>query len=433
MKEIEIENVNENENETFNGNGNQNENENENNKKTRTKIPSFNLKNLITDLKKSTKNPTIKNLINEKKLEGVIRELFSGNYFIKNLNVMDLSIFKEAEIRNKMTVKGISKMNKIKANKIETNVMNITDNEIIFNPNAILKFSTKAKNINFKVRDIFEVIIFLKFIKAKCGKKLEKCDMRNLLKNRNQLNKNNYNNILKHFENKLEKVNATITSNITREIHGIFEKKKLEDVLIMEKLNKEKEKLYKKIKENEIEKENKILRKKFLLDKEKKEKQKEKEIKEKLIKEKLNKLRINKKDLINNKNNRKNNNINKNTNNKHKIKAKKEIKIKKEIIKGNNSNISNNININNDNDNDYSKNKLFNNDIFNDDKDNNNYNINNDIDFLSKFEKIENKGNDFEYQSMLNDEVDDDYDKFLKDPMLSDAISNYYYDINQIE
>ena len=158
---------------------------------------------------------------------------------------MDLAILKQVDIRNKLNVKGIGKFNIIKTNEIQTKVMNITDNEIIFDPDAILKLSSHSK-LNFQVKDMFEVICFLKFLKKTCGNKLQKCDMKNLLKNK----KDKFGEMLNHFENKLESVDTKINKNITNEIHNLFEgernktleflKKKEEEKIEKEKIQKEK-------------------------------------------------------------------------------------------------------------------------------------------------------------------------------------------------
>ena len=42
---------------------------------------------------------------------------------------MDLGIFKQIDIRNKLNVKGLANLNKIKANTVETSAFNITENK----------------------------------------------------------------------------------------------------------------------------------------------------------------------------------------------------------------------------------------------------------------------------------------------------------------
>lgn len=294
-------------------------------------------------------------------------QLFTGNSFINNLNVMDMAIFKQADIRNNLNVKGYTNLNKIKANEIETSAFNITENkEIIFDPDAILKFSTNSK-INFQVKDLFEVIIFLKFLKRTCGNKLEKCDLGNLLKT----NKNKFSKIFKKFEKKLENFDAKIKENITNVVHNVFEKERNNTMEIISKKEKENELKEKKIRAK-LEKEEKKLKEKL---KEIEKEKKELELKE----EKIKKMKIKKKFDSNKSADHSKKNDNKNDNKNEKKNEKK----------------------------------------------------NNDLGFLSKGEKINNdieNDNKFYEKLLLNDE-DEAYEKFFTDPQLSNAISSYYYNM----
>jgi hypothetical protein len=380
---------------------------------------------------------------------------------------MDTGIFNEADIRKKLKVKGTAEINKLKVNELQTSAMNITSNkEIIFDAETILNFRfSKHNKIDFQVKDLFEVIIFLKFVKKTCGEKLEKCDLRNLLIS----NRNKFSKIFKKFENKINKIDASINKNVTNEIHKIFEddrKKNMELISLKEaefkaKLEKEEKILKEKLKE--IEKQKKVL--------------KEKNEKENKIKSQKNKNKNNNNNNPNynknknnklNKNNYRNfrgnfigdyNNLNNNIDNQDynenfdnvDYNQIDNLSIEKDILNsgmninanfnGFNNKINDNIYGNNEDNEDNEDhlgflhkkenlnfNKTYIKNIRNikDIKNINDINNNNTrVDYnLNKFDIDDN--NIFNEKLLLS-EYDENYQNFLNDPLLSEAISNYYF------
>jgi len=107
----------------------------------------------------------------------------SGNQFINNLEVKELASLNKLEVKESLKVKAEAQVENLNVNKLKTRAFTVDDNEITFDPEAILKLRTSK--IAFKVKDIFEVITFMKYIVKICGSKLEKCDFNTLLKNQN--------------------------------------------------------------------------------------------------------------------------------------------------------------------------------------------------------------------------------------------------------
>ena len=69
---------------------------------------------------------------------------------------------------------------------LQSEVLNITQNEITFDPEMRLRMKNSKIVIfplkkAFKIKDIFEVIAFMKYILKICGTRLERCDFKNLL------------------------------------------------------------------------------------------------------------------------------------------------------------------------------------------------------------------------------------------------------------
>lgn len=85
------------------------------------------------------------------------------------------------EVKDSLKVKGESSMEILNVNKLKTKALTIDDNEIIFDSEAKIKM--KNSKLEFEVRDLFEVITFMKYIVQICGSRLERCDFNHLIKN----------------------------------------------------------------------------------------------------------------------------------------------------------------------------------------------------------------------------------------------------------
>lgn len=226
-------------------------------------------------IKTKVTNPYLKDNLTVENIANFFANFISGNSFVNNLEVKDIAEFNKVEVKENIKVKGDASFEKITFNKLKNKAMTITDNEIIFDPDASIKL--RNNKISFKIKDIFEVITFMKYIVKICGSKLEKCDFNNLLKNHNA---NHIMNLIKTFQQKIDD-----TQKKTIEIQEIKLKEELKKRDLEEKKQKELEN-----KKKEMEK--KLFEEKQKNEKAKKEKEnKEKEIKEKEKKEKENKAK----------------------------------------------------------------------------------------------------------------------------------------------
>lgn len=155
----------------------------ENNVPVSTNDENNNLEKIIENLRSKITNPVLKEKLNTENISNFLNTFFTGNEYISNLEVNDFTTANKLEVLDLLNVKGEAKFNQIhlKSN-FRNKIMNITDNEIIFEPEAKIKI--KNSPIEFKTKDIFEVISFLKYIINICGNKMEKCDFNMLLKSR---------------------------------------------------------------------------------------------------------------------------------------------------------------------------------------------------------------------------------------------------------
>ncbi len=142
---------------------------------------------MLDKIKSKVTNPFLKDNFTLEHIANFFANFVSGNQFVNNLEVKDLADINKLEIKESLNVKNEAKIENLTFNKLKSRAMTIDDNEIVFDPEALLKL--KSSKIAFKVKDIFEVITFMKYIVKICGSKLERCDFNSLLQNRtaNQL------------------------------------------------------------------------------------------------------------------------------------------------------------------------------------------------------------------------------------------------------
>jgi hypothetical protein len=138
---------------------------------------------MIDKLKSKVTNPYLKDNFTIENISNFFANFIAGNQFINNLEVKELAEFNKLEVKDSFKSKGEAHFENLNVNKLASKALTINDNEIIFDPEAALKM--RDTNIEFKVKDIFEVITFMKYIVKICGSKLEKCDFDTLLKNHN--------------------------------------------------------------------------------------------------------------------------------------------------------------------------------------------------------------------------------------------------------
>jgi hypothetical protein len=138
---------------------------------------------MIDKIKSKVTNPYLKENFTLENLSNFFANFIAGNEFVNNLEVKELADFNKLDVRESFKSKGEAHMENLEVNKLSTRALTISDNELVFDPEASLKM--KDSNIEFKVKDIFEVITFMKYIVKICGSTLEKCDFDTLLKNHN--------------------------------------------------------------------------------------------------------------------------------------------------------------------------------------------------------------------------------------------------------
>jgi len=169
-------------------------------------------------LKSNIKSENLKNNISPEKFISFIHQILTGNYFEQNLSVYDTAFLNKGIIKKNLKIKNQADIETVKSNNIRTKVLNITENEIILEPEAKLKLKS-FPHLNFQLKDIFEVLYFLNYIKKICGNKIEKCNLKFLLKNNSRYDVDKiYNEIEGKFNinNKIFKNNTFKNSNKTQ-------------------------------------------------------------------------------------------------------------------------------------------------------------------------------------------------------------------------
>ena len=176
---------------------------------------------MLEKIKSKVTNPYLKDNLTIENIANFFANFISGNSFVNNLEVKDIADFNKVEVKDEINIKGEAKIEKLSFNKLKSPALTITDNEIIFDPEATLRL--KNNKLAFKVKDIFEVITFMKYIVKICGSKLEKCDFNNLLKNHNA---NQIMQIVRTFQKRMDEAQKKAMEFQEKKIN---EEKKIEE------------------------------------------------------------------------------------------------------------------------------------------------------------------------------------------------------------
>lgn len=142
-----------------------------------------NLQAMLDKIKSKVTNPFLKDNLTLENIANFFANFVAGNNFVNNMEVKELAELNKVEVKDSLKVKNEAQVENLSFNSLKSRALSIDDNEITFDPEAILKL--KNSKINFKVKDVFEVITFMKYIVKICGSKLERCDFNSLLKNHN--------------------------------------------------------------------------------------------------------------------------------------------------------------------------------------------------------------------------------------------------------
>lgn len=137
-------------------------------------------------MKEKVENPALKNNLTIEGISNFFANLLSGNQIANNLEIKKLAHINKLEIPDRLKVEGHTEIHDLEVKEnFKSKVFSITNDRITFNPDATIKMSDSR--LVFKVKDIFEVITFMKYIVNICGSKLEKCNFGNLLKENKDL------------------------------------------------------------------------------------------------------------------------------------------------------------------------------------------------------------------------------------------------------
>ncbi len=180
---------------------------------------SNNLQQMLDKIKAKVTNPFLKDNFTLDNIANFFANFVAGNNFVNNLEVKDLAELNKVEIKDILKVKNEAHIENLNFNKLKSRAMSIDDNEITFDPDAVLRL--KSSKVAFKVKDVFEVITFMKYIVKICGSKLEKCDFNTLLKNHNA-------NQLMQLINTFEEKHKTLVEKQVEEKKQLDEKKVVE-------------------------------------------------------------------------------------------------------------------------------------------------------------------------------------------------------------
>ena len=159
-----------------------------------------NIQAMLDKLKSKVTNPFLKDNFSIDHLANFFANYVLGNQFVNNLEVKELASLNNVDVKEELKVRGRTEVESLSFKRLKTKPLTIDDSEINFDPEAILKL--KNSKIAFKVKDVFEVITFMKYVVKICGSKLEKCDFNTLLKNNNA---NQLLKIISAFESKQQK------------------------------------------------------------------------------------------------------------------------------------------------------------------------------------------------------------------------------------
>lgn len=214
-------------------------------------------------MKSKVSNPVLKQNFTIDKIAAFFEHFLSGNEYVNNLQVKEFSTTNNMNVRETLRVKNESIIEDLNVNSnFQSTIMNITEtNEIIFDPDAIMRL--RKAPIAFKVKDLFEVVTFLKYMIKICGGRLEKCDFKSLYKaNLNDDKKKllgNLNTITNDYEKYLKEVDDKIINQMAQEFKQKQEEVEKESEKEQTKTNSEMKKM-----ENNLNQKNKNLRNNYM-------------------------------------------------------------------------------------------------------------------------------------------------------------------------
>jgi len=159
---------------------------------------TYNLENFLADLQKNVKRKNLLKNITKDKFFDFLKQAISGNFNEQNLNVENMAIMNEQIEIDNLKVNNQAHIASIMANRLNSNIIKISENEIIIEPDAKLKLKS-SPSFNFEEIDVFQVLNFLNDLKSKCGKNFQNCDVKNLRRNQTSLDNKK---IYKYFEKK---------------------------------------------------------------------------------------------------------------------------------------------------------------------------------------------------------------------------------------
>jgi hypothetical protein len=214
-----------------------------------------NLQLMLDKIKSKVTNPFLKDNFTLDNIANFFANFVAGNEFVNNLEVKETAELNKLEVKESLKVKNEAQVESLSFNKLKSRALTIDDNEITFDPEAVLKL--KHSKIAFRVKDVFEVITFMKYIVKICGSKLERCDFNTLIKNRNA---NQLVQLISAFEKKQIKYMDAEKLQIKKDIEKAV--KSIPVIKIEEKKEKLKVKEIEKVSEpkkiNNLRKDNKI-------------------------------------------------------------------------------------------------------------------------------------------------------------------------------
>lgn len=162
-------------------------------------------------MKEKVENPALKENLSLESISNFFANILSGNEVMNNLEVKKLGHLNKLEIGEKLKAEGDSEFENLAVkDKFVSRVFNITDDKITFNPEAKIKMSNSK--LIFRVKDIFEVITFMKYIVKICGSRLERCNFSSLLNTSQQEQMKKIMKLLEEKKDELDKLESNFNN-----------------------------------------------------------------------------------------------------------------------------------------------------------------------------------------------------------------------------
>lgn len=162
-------------------------------------------------MKEKVENPALKENLSLESISNFFANILSGNEVMNNLEVKKLGHLNKLEVGEKLKAEGDSEFENLAVkDKFVSRVFNITDDKITFNPEAKIKMSNSK--LIFRVKDIFEVITFMKYIVKICGSRLERCNFSSLLNSSQQEQMKKIMKLLEEKKDELDKLESNFNN-----------------------------------------------------------------------------------------------------------------------------------------------------------------------------------------------------------------------------